>query len=187
MISYSFVESENKTIAMIKLFRRSKIKEDKVAAVFVDHFLETIDNGFPEVAAIVNESPEFVECPNIDPNDSDRFLLIALAANLKEMQRNVDSHSDQVLFRKILEKISEACNVEYAALSITIDKSQSLISRVNHPSKNLVYGMSKAFFHKYNLNQFQEDYFKNVNSPNPVFLKRLDDTVVHFMWNWDEI
>ncbi len=171
---------------MLKLFRKTKIKEDKVATIFVDHFLSTIDNGFPEVAALVNESPEFIHCPNIDPNDSDRFLLIALAANLKEMQRSVPAHTDQVLSRKILEKVSELCDVDYVALSNTIGKNQGFISRVNHPSKNLVYGMSKAFFHKYNLNDFQEEYFKNVNSPNPIFLKRLDEAMIHFMWEWDE-
>ena len=35
--------------------------------------------------------------------------------------------------------------------------------------------------------QFQEEYFKNVNCPNPIFLKRLDNAVVHFMWNWEEV
>lgn len=171
---------------MIQLFKRTKIKEDRIAAVFVDYFLTTIDSGFPEVAALVNESPEFVQSPNIDPQDSDRFLLIALAANLQEMHRQIPSHKDQTLSRKILEGISELGGVDYVALSNTIGKNQALISKVNHPSKNLVYGMSKAFFYKYELNQYQEDYFKNVNSPNPIFLKRMDDAMVHFMWEWDE-
>jgi len=172
---------------MLKLFRRTKIKEDKIANVFVDNFLTTVDNGFPEVAALVNESPEFVECPNIDEHDSDRFLLIALAANLEEVQNCFPSHADQALTRKIIELMAGLCDVEYGSLLHAINKNQSFISRVNHPSKNLIYGMSKAFFFKYELAQFQEEYFKNVNCPNPIFLKRLDNAVVHFMWNWEEV
>jgi hypothetical protein len=172
---------------MIKLFKRNKIKEEKIANVFVDHFLTTIDNGFPELAALINESPEFVECPNIGQNDSDRFLLISLAANLMQVERIFPSHKDQVLSRRIVEITAELCDVEYNALFNSIKKNQSFISKVNHPSKNLIYGMSKALFYKYELAGFQEDYFKNVNAPNPILLKRLDEAVVHFMWEWDEV
>ncbi|NBN99415.1 MAG: hypothetical protein EBV19_09305, partial [Flavobacteriia bacterium] len=53
------------------------------------------------------------------------------------------------------------------------------------PSKTTLYAMSKAVFHKYELNQFQDDYFKRMNAPNPVFLKRLDDLLNNFLWNWE--
>ena len=172
---------------MIKLFRRHKINEDKIATVFVDHFLKTVDDGFPEVAALINEAPEFVKCPNISNSDADRFLLVALAANLTAVQRYFAAHIDQVLSRKILEQVSELGDVDYEGLVRNIEKNQAFMSKVNHPSKNLVYGMSKGVFYKYELAQFQEEYFKNVNSPNPIFLKRLDDAMVHFMWEWEEI
>ena len=87
---------------MIKLFKRHKLKEEKIANVFVDHFLTTVDNGFPELAALINESPEFVECPNVGQNDSDKFLLIALAANLMLVERVFPPHKDQLLARKIV-------------------------------------------------------------------------------------
>lgn len=172
---------------MLKLFKRHKIQEDKLAAVFVDHFLTAIDNGFPEVAALLNEAPEFVESPNVGYSDSDKFLLITLAANIMSVQRNFSSHNDHIVVRHILEKTAELCNVDYRALSNTITKNQAFISKVNHPSKNLVYGMSKAVFYKYELSKFQEDYFKHVNAPNPILLKRLDEAVVHFLYDWEEI
>lgn len=172
---------------MLKIFRKNKIREDKLAAVFVDYFLSTIDNGFPEVVSLINESPEFVKSPEIDSNDSDKFLLIALSANLMAVQRYFSSHIDMVLSEQIIRRVSELCNVDYSALSNSLTKNQSFISKVNHPSKNLIYGMSKALFYKYNLNQYQELYFRNVNSPNPIFLKRLDDAMSLFMWNWEEI
>jgi hypothetical protein len=62
---------------------------------------------------------------------------------------------------------------------------QSFITRVNHPSKNMIYGMSKAMFHKYGLNEFQDEYFKRMQAPNPLFLKRLDEVMGNFIWDWD--
>ncbi len=68
-----------------------------------------------------------------------------------------------------------------------IEARQSFISRVNHPSKKTLYGMSKAVFHKYDLNPYQQNYFKSLNTPNPIFLKRLDEVMKNFVWGWDEV
>ena len=45
--------------------------------------------------------------------------------------------------------------------------------------------MSKAVFQKYNLNDFQDEYFRRLQAPNPLFLKRMDQVVVNFLWDWD--
>ena len=45
--------------------------------------------------------------------------------------------------------------------------------------------MSKAMFYKYKLNDCQDDYFKNMDSPNPLFLKRMDEIMKNFLWNWE--
>jgi hypothetical protein len=171
---------------MLSLFKRKKIKEERVANIFVDHFLTTLDNGWPEVAALINESPEFVDCPNISEYDSDKFLLVSLSANLMEMTRQFPPHCDQEVTRRIIDLVSEMGDVDSQDLTRAVQNNQKMIAKVNHPSKNLVYGMSKALFYKYNLNKYQEEYFRNVNSPNPIFLKRLDDAMEHFMWNWEE-
>ena len=39
----------------------------------------------------------------------------------------------------------------------------------------MIYGMSKAVFHKYGLNEYQDEYFRRMQAPNPLFLKRMDD------------
>jgi hypothetical protein len=44
--------------------------------------------------------------------------------------------------------------------------------------------MSKALFYKYNLNEFQTDYYKKIQAPNPLFLKRMDDIMQNFIWDW---
>ena len=61
------------------------------------------------------------------------------------------------------------------------------MNRMNMPSKNVHYAMSKAVFDRYKLNQFQEEYFRNLNTPNPIFLKRTDDIMENFIWDWQEI
>jgi hypothetical protein len=45
--------------------------------------------------------------------------------------------------------------------------------------------MSKAMFEKYKLNDFQDDYFRRMQAPNPLFLKRMDEVMANFIWNWD--
>jgi hypothetical protein len=47
--------------------------------------------------------------------------------------------------------------------------------------------MSKAVFFKYDLGKHQEAYFRKLNAPNPLFLKRLDDVMENFIWDWDHL
>jgi len=49
------------------------------------------------------------------------------------------------------------------------------------------YAMSKGVFFKYGLNDYQTEYFKNMNTPNPIFLKRLDEIIGQFIFNWPDI
>ena len=64
-----------------------------------------------------------------------------------------------------------------------LEKYSSFISRVNHPQK-YTYGMSKAVFFKFKLGKYQEDYFAQLNTPNPIFLKRIDNLVENYIWDW---
>ena len=171
---------------MLGIFKRQKIREDELAADFVEAFLPTVYCGFPEIAALINESVEFINSPGLDPEDWDRFLLIALAGNTMSIQRHFTSRHDQSIIREVLERVSGECKVSYGPLVNTVNQTEKFIAKVNHPSKNLVYGMSKAVFYKYELSPFQEEYFRNLNSPNPIFLKRLDEAMDCFLWNWEE-
>jgi len=172
---------------MLSIFKKKTYKEEKIAHLFVDQFFHSVDCGFPEVAALINESPEFVTCPNIDDDDSDKFLLLVLAANISAVYKHFPVHVDQSIVRKILEEVSDVGGVHYLALTSSVAELQKFISKVNHPSKNLVYGLSKAIFFKYELAKHQEKYFKNLNSPNPILLKRLDDAVINFIWDWENL
>lgn len=171
---------------MLGIFKRQKIREDELAADFVEAFLPTVYCGFPEIAALINESIEFVDSPGLKEEDCDRFLLIALAANTMAIQRHFTSRYDQAIIREVLERVAREGKVSYGPLVNTVNQTEKFIAKVNHPSKNLVYGMSKAVFYKYDLSKYQEEYFRNMNSPNPVFLKRLDEAMEVYLWNWQE-
>ena len=67
----------------------------------------------------------------------------------------------------------------------TVREYQKFMNRINHPSKNMIYAMSKAIFFKYDLNEFQDEYFSRMQVPNPLFLKRMDAVVGNFLWDWD--
>jgi hypothetical protein len=71
-------------------------------------------------------------------------------------------------------------------LELEIKALQQLMERVNHPSRNAVYAMSKTIFHKYDLFRHQGDYFRDLKAPNPIVLKRLNGLMGFFLWNWEE-
>ena len=171
---------------MLSIFKKQKVHVQELTTEFVDAFLPTVYEGFPEIAAIINESIEFVECPNIDEQDADRFLLICLAANTMAIQQCFSSEYDQTITRNILEQIALRGEVEYEDLVRAVNDNQKFISKVNHPSKNILYGMSKAIFYKYDLSKHQVEYFRKLNSPNPIFLKRMDEAVECFLWDWEK-
>tara|TARA_R110002096_G_scaffold221429_2_gene410222 strand:+ start:903 stop:1448 length:546 start_codon:yes stop_codon:yes gene_type:complete len=169
-----------------KIFGKKRLKEDKLANIFTNTILQAVDDGFPDIVGLVKESPEFVITPQIEASEDSKFVLIVIAANLKEIPRHLPAHQDNRLINHIITKLSVVFGVDFDKLEGILRDYQSYLSRVNHPSNNNLYAMSKAFFFKYELGQYQEEYFRNMNSPNPLFLKRLDEAMNVFLYNWKE-
>jgi len=169
-----------------KIFGKKKLKEDKLANIFVNSILQTVDECFSDIVGIIKESPEFTSTPAIDAGNDSKFILIVIAANLKEIPKHLEAHQDNRMINLVITKLSGVFDVNFDKLEGTLREYQSYLSRVNHPSNNNLYAMSKAVFFKYNLGQYQEDYFKNMNSPNPLFLKRLDEAMKLLLFNWAE-
>tara|TARA_R110001592_G_scaffold126028_3_gene336548 strand:+ start:626 stop:1168 length:543 start_codon:yes stop_codon:yes gene_type:complete len=169
---------------MFTIFGKKKIKEETASNIFINNLLDTIEKGFPEIAGIINDSPEFVVPPNISESNSEKFLLIIIAANLQFIPDQFNNCQDDRMLNLIYSQLAKVFDVEKERLEAVINDYQRYIAKVNLPSKNTVYGISKAIFGKYELNQFQDEYFKNMKSPNPMFLKRLDDAIDCFIWNW---
>lgn len=172
---------------MFTLFGKKKMEVNRVANIFINALIDTVEKGFPEVAALINESPEFVISPEINEEHSDLFLMIVIAGNLVEVPTHLDAKTDTKFIQEVNSQLAYTFGMEPGDLQHVIQEYQSFMSRVNFPSKNTQYAMSKAVFHKYKLNDFQDNYFKNMNSPNPLFLKRLDEVMEHFLWNWSSM
>ena len=169
------------------LFGKKKISEAKLANVFVNAVFELSEQGFPAVAAEINESPEFLACPNLADDDDDAFALVVLAANLMEAQRILGPGPDKRISALAISKFAQAANLSTTELEIKIRALQSQMDRLNFPSKNTVYAMGKVLFHSYDLFCFQDAYFREMKAPNPIILKRLNGLMSYFLWDWNEV
>lgn len=170
---------------MLSTILKRKLSDNQVANIFINAIFDTVDNGFKEVAQLINEDVAFVQSPNIVENENGEFGLIVIVGNLSFLESTFDAEQAGRVEKIIFEKLSKIYDMSELDFSRLIRDYQSFISRVNHPSKNMIYGMSKAVFHKYKLNDFQDEYFRRMQAPNPLFLKRMDEVMGNFIWNWD--
>ena len=166
---------------------KKKIKEGNVANIFTNSIIKTVEVGISDVVGLINEAPEFVCSPNISEKDSSKFMLIVIAGNLELLSAHFSSHQELRLQNLIVEKFSGIFQLSKHDFIALNKDYQDYLSKVNHPSKNVLYGMSKAVFYKYELGQYQEEYFKHLNCPNPLFLKRLDEAMESFVWDWSHL
>lgn len=170
---------------MFSSILKKKLTADQVATIFVNGICDVINRGFEPVVDCINDDPSFVKCPEIAKNNIDEFALIVITANLIEMERLTDATTGVHTLNLAIEKLAEIYGIEAMDMRQIVQDYRQFMKRVNLPSKTTLYAMSKAIFHKYELNDFQDEYFKRMNAPNPVFLKRLDEMLVNFQWNWD--
>ena len=170
---------------MFSTLIKKKLGDNQVANVFINAIFDSVDKGFKEVASIINEDPAFVTCPNVTENHNGEFSLIVIVGNLSFLESTFDADQAARVENLIFEKLAKMYEMDINSFKNLIRDYQSFITRVNHPSKNWIYGMSKAVFHKYKLNDFQDEYFRRMQAPNPLFLKRMDEVMCNFIWNWD--
>lgn len=167
------------------LFGKKKLTEDKTANIFVNTIISVVDNTFEEVRDSIIHDPVFENPPLIEKDDSDKFMMIVLTANLKILSKYFSASEEMLIKGKIVEKFSRVYGLEFKQMKKIIGNYSDFCSRVNHPSKNTIYGMSKAVFFKYSLGKFQDDYFAQLNAPNPIFLKRMDTIMENYLWDWN--
>ena len=165
---------------------KRKIDADRFANVFVNSVLHITENGFKDISEMITEDSAFTQVPKVGAYQEDNFLLIVTVGNLYYLDEHFDVDEAQEIKKLIIEKFANIYGVPYREFEDWLVQTRSFISSVNHPSKNVLYGMSKAIFHKFGLNDFQEDYFKNMKTPNPLFLKRMDEIMCNFLWDWEQ-
>lgn len=170
---------------MLGTILKKKLSDNQVANIFINAIFDTVDNGFAEVAQFINEDVAFVQSPQIDAKNDGEFGLILIVGNLSYLESTFEPEQASKVEEIVFEKLAKIYEMEVTAFQKLIRDYQQFIARVNHPSKNMIYGMSKAIFSKYGLNEFQDEYFKRMQAPNPLFLKRMDEVVQNFIWNWD--
>lgn len=171
---------------MIASLWKKKISEEKVANIFINTVFELVDKSFPDVTEVINSDPEFVKRPDIQPEQSDIFLLTIIAGNIKLLSKDFIEGKDDRIKEHIYAKLAKVFDVEENEIRHTIKEYHDYMAKINYPSKNVHYAMSKTIFFKYGLNEYQKEYFKNLNTPNPIFLKHLDELVEQFIINWED-
>ena len=171
---------------MFDIFFKKKITEDKLVDYFVFSTVKMVDEAFQDVADLIINNPEFKTPPQISANNVDPLLWVVITGNMSLIPRYFNDYQDIRLMDAANRKFSRLLNVPLDVFKTEVKKNSQLFSRLNRPSKNTVYAMSKAVFHKYNLGQYQDEFFKKKNLPNPIFLKRLNDIMEQFLFNWEQ-
>ncbi len=170
---------------MFRTLIKKKLSDNQVANIFINAIFDSVDKGFQEIASLINEDPVFVSSPSIEETASGEFGMVIIVGNLSFLESTFDADQASRVESLIFKKLAQIYDMGEEDFIKLIRGYQKFISRVNHPSKNWIYGMSKAIFHKYKLNDFQDEYFKRMRAPNPLFLKRMDEVVANYIWNWD--
>ena len=170
---------------MFRTLIKKKLSDNQVANIFINAIFDSVDKGFQEIASLINDDLVFVSSPSIEETASGEFGMIIIVGNLSFLESTFDADQASRVESLIFKKLAKIYDMDEEDFIKLIRGYQKFISRVNHPSKNWIYGMSKAIFHKYKLNEFQDEYFKRMRAPNPLFLKRMDEVVANYIWNWD--
>ncbi|WP_144333186.1 hypothetical protein [Fluviicola chungangensis] len=161
------------------------MSDTQLANVFLNGIFEIVDNGFVEVVDLINEDLAFVTSPSIPVERNGQFTMIVVVANISSLETTFETVQANRIEKIIFEQLGSLMGVSAADAEAKVREYQKFMQRINHPSKNMVYAMSKAVFQKYDLNDFQDEYFKRLQSPNPLFLKRMDQVMINFLWDWD--
>jgi hypothetical protein len=164
---------------------KKRLTSSQFANIFINAIFESTEKGFSIVADMINNDPSFVSSPNINSENFQPFQLIVLSANFQQLDKFFEPQEASDIKVTILSKLASIYDVEPKVISDIISNYCSFISRVNHPSKTMLYGLSKAVAYKYELSDFQDEYFKRMQAPNPLFLKRLDTFMESFIWDWE--
>jgi len=172
---------------MLSFLLKKKVSEVQVANHFVNSLVKLVEDAYPDVVDIINTDPEFEQSPNLRAEDSNEFLLIVLAGNIGMIPKYFGDYQDVRITESVYRLLAEYFEVDRDKLKERISALQKYFSKVNHPSKNTLYAMSKAIFFKYGLNEFQDDYFRKMNTPNPIFLSRLNEIMTNFLYNWQQV
>lgn len=170
---------------MLGAILRKKLNDEQFAKMFVGLILDSTEKGFADIAQIINDDKSFIKPPNINTDDDGKFTLIVVAGNMHILYKHFDSKRVLQFNELIYKTIAPVYELTTEQMRKALIDYSNFMTRINHPSKNTVYAMSKTVFYKYELAEFQDEYFRNMQCPNPLFLKRMDEIMEKFILNWE--
>ena len=170
---------------MLNTILKRRINEDQLSNLFVNMLLDSVDNSYDEIASLIKDDFAFVTPPNIESFGMDHLILIVFGANMTLAQNVLDVEPAAELQKLVIKKLATVFDKTPAEFAPLLSDYQKFVNHINYPSKNLVYGMSKAIFSKYELAQYQDEYFRQLKEPNPIFLQRFNEITERFLWDWD--
>lgn len=167
------------------LFKK-KVSEEKVATLFVNNVLNSVDHAFPDVSELINNDIQLDTPANIGSENSDTFLMIIITGNFLALSDYFEDGQDDRIRDLVIEKLAAAYEVTPEEMAGAVHSMTSFFGKVNFPSKKTLYAMSKSVFHRYGLNEFQKPFFKEKNVPDPILLKHLDEIMEQFIIDWNK-
>lgn len=170
---------------MLNAILKRKITDDQLANLFVNMILESVDNCYEEIVNLIKDDVAFVTPPKLETLGMDHLLLIVFGANITLSQNVLDPVPAAKLNRLVEKKLANVFEKSEEEFAPILKDYQAFVNHINFPSKNLVYGMSKAIFVKYELAQYQDQYFRELKAPNPMFLQRFNEITELFLLDWD--
>ena len=126
---------------MFSTLIKRRLTDNQVANIFINAIFDSVDKGFEEVALLINEDTAFSISPKININNNREFGLIVIVGNLSYLESNFEAEQTERVEKIIFEKLSKLYAIDVSSFKKLIKEYQSFIARVNHPSKNWVYGM----------------------------------------------
>jgi hypothetical protein len=68
---------------MFSTIIKKKLSDNQVANVFINAIFDCVDNGFKEVAYLINEDSAFTTSPNIKETDNGEFGMICIVLRIR--------------------------------------------------------------------------------------------------------
>ena len=169
------------------LFVKKRVTHEMLASNFVNKTLRSVDETYKDFLDAIYNDTELISFPKLDYKDPTELMYLIIAGNMKFFERILSSQEENTICNSIIEQMCIVFDMKFNQMQDKLEKYSSFISRVNHPSKNILYGISKAVFFKFKLGTYQDEYFAQLNTPNPVFLKKIDTLVENYIWDWETI
>ena len=93
---------------------------------------------------------------------------IIIAGNMKFFERILSSHEENAVCNSIIKEMSMVFEMDFNEMKEKLE-NYILYFKGKPPIKKHIIRMSKSVFFKFKLGKYQDDYFAQLNTPNPIF------------------